>query len=160
MSSRFKPWGLRVLIMWCTFIRSFCFYLGQILMLSLGGKRNRNSVLSKYFGLIRLDISMLDSNSYHFIRGLAEAFSSAVLQKRNGLLHCWWNWKAVGTSVSWQRNCVTHGIRFFLREGIQQKVTANHSVMFNRFVLLLFFLTNAKEYEFRKWCNKERLICM
>lgn len=98
-----------------------------------GGKRNPNSVLSKFFGLIRFDISMLGSNSYHFIRGLAEAFSSAVLQKPNGLLYCWWNWKAVGTSVSWQRNCVTHGIRFFLREGIQQKVTANHSIIFNRF---------------------------
>lgn len=53
-----------------------------------GKKKNPNSVLSKFFGLIRFDISMLGSNSSHFIRWLAEAFSSAVLQKHNGLLHC------------------------------------------------------------------------
>lgn len=121
------------------FIRSFSFYLDKILMLSLGDERP-SSVLLKFFGLIGSDISMLNSKCYHFIRWLAEAFSNAVLQKHNGLLHFWWNWKAVGTSVSCHRNCVTQGVRIFFMERIRQRIATNHSFNYKKRFYSKWFL--------------------
>lgn len=72
MSSRYKPQGLRVLIMQCIFIKSFYFYFDAVF------RERPRSVPLKFFGLI---LASLAQSSYHFIRWLSEAFSNAVLQK-------------------------------------------------------------------------------
>lgn len=67
-SLRFKPQRLQVLIMQCICIRSFCFYLDQILML-FGGRKNKLRA-SEILWFDRSDISMLSSKYLSFYQML------------------------------------------------------------------------------------------
>lgn len=133
MSSRFKPWGLRVLIMQCRFIRSFCFYLDQILMLSLEEERP-SSMLLKFFGLIGSDISMLSSKQLSFYQLAGRGLQQGCPAETQWAFPFLMKLESCGNFfVMAQELSYPWGKSFIFREGSKQNVVTNHSFNVNMF---------------------------